>query len=762
MSDIVQSPDTMSHLVDRPLLTIIVTVYNKMPRLQEMLESLRLQHARDIEILCIDDASTDGSAFAIDLVVSEDGRFRVVHHDENRGTHLSRIEGIELAAGRYIWIVDGDDAIGPDVCEGIRSIIDSKSPDIIHLGSEVVGEGFLDKGRVDRMREFVKPHKGWLRDTEVFSACFIDGSYRFNMWNKVFSADLVKRAAERMERIILTKAQDKYEYFVISSMASSYLGVPKLKGYEYHFGAGSTGHNELDAASFSRYASMSETAEAISRYASKNCLHAKGAEKAAKELLEDCSSNWFRVVSTDRPRCLDMMAVAWGPVDTVSGLAKFGWSDPGSVALSVRGAESLARRPRKIHSIAVYYHRMNNGGVQRVISEQIRIWVEMGYNVVLITDEGPNSSDYPIPSSVRRFSVQSYNSTDAENYSSRAKDITEIIRRFDIDLFFNHAWVANTLLWDQLVCRLSGTMYVTQCHNMFALMARIGFAYFAMLPPIYAIMDGVAVLSDVDRKYWSQFNPYVVEMYNPLSHIFGMPAASLDSDRILWIGRLSNEKRPLEAIKIFEEVHRMRPSATLDIVGDGPEMDVVRKAAVFSLASAAIKVDGFEKDVSHAYLSSSIVLITSDYEGFLLTLAESMCAGVPVVMYDLPYLRLVREGTGFITVPQGDCSVAAATICDLLEDRTRLRNLGAEGRRYMAESYPHDYSGEWRFFFDGLSVEHPDLTLDETTALMWSTLLDSYRKGVAITKGRLDSLMKTRSYCIWSFVVRILRRMHIL
>ena len=71
-------------------------------------------------------------------------------------------------------------------------------------------------------------------------------------------------------------------------------------------------------------------------------------------------------------------------------------------------------------SIATFYTRAYNGGIERVQSELIRIWSEMGFRVILITEEAQNPLDYPYPETVKRFVIPpSTTSRNSENNSRR-------------------------------------------------------------------------------------------------------------------------------------------------------------------------------------------------------------------------------------------------------------------------------------------------------------------------------------------------------
>lgn len=95
------------------LVSVIVPIYNVGNYLENCLGSLRDQTLSEIEIICVNDGSTDQSQQIIDTFVQRDGRFRGFYH-ENQGVSYSRNRGLKEACGKYIYFMDGDDMLEKD------------------------------------------------------------------------------------------------------------------------------------------------------------------------------------------------------------------------------------------------------------------------------------------------------------------------------------------------------------------------------------------------------------------------------------------------------------------------------------------------------------------------------------------------------------------------------------------------------------------------------------------------------------------------
>lgn len=111
------------------LISIIVPIYNVLPYVDKCISSVLMQTYEQLEIILVDDGSTDGSSSVCDSYVNKDKRIRVIHKT-NGGLSDARNVGIESAMGDYILFVDGDDYISPDMCDVLLRNIHENRADI--------------------------------------------------------------------------------------------------------------------------------------------------------------------------------------------------------------------------------------------------------------------------------------------------------------------------------------------------------------------------------------------------------------------------------------------------------------------------------------------------------------------------------------------------------------------------------------------------------------------------------------------------------
>lgn len=112
------------------LISIILPVYNSEPFLKRTLESLKAQTYTDIEILCINDGSTDGSQRILEKYASDNPRFRIFNQD-NGGAGRARNVGLDNMRGKYLMFCDSDDRYEPTMCEEMIKAIQTTNVDFV-------------------------------------------------------------------------------------------------------------------------------------------------------------------------------------------------------------------------------------------------------------------------------------------------------------------------------------------------------------------------------------------------------------------------------------------------------------------------------------------------------------------------------------------------------------------------------------------------------------------------------------------------------
>ena len=165
------------------LISVIVPVYNVAEDLPRCLDSILAQTYPDLEIIAVDDGSSDQSGKILDKYAELHPNLRVIHQ-ENGGVTSARLRGVAEASGDWIGFVDGDDEIEPDMYDRLlRNALEYKA-DISHCGYQMV---FAD----GRVHYFHKTGTLVKQDTITALRELLSGErIEPGLWNKLFSKSL--------------------------------------------------------------------------------------------------------------------------------------------------------------------------------------------------------------------------------------------------------------------------------------------------------------------------------------------------------------------------------------------------------------------------------------------------------------------------------------------------------------------------------------------------------------------------------------------
>ena len=731
--------------------SVVIPVYNMARYLEYGIGCWTNQTLRDIEIICVNDGSTDDSLNKLQELAGRDDRIRVFSFPENKSPFAARKLGIKEARGEYIMIADADDYVLPETCEELYQQITTAQVDILHFKAGVAGTDGASEEKIADVDRCLSPYEGMLSGSDVFTACFRDGKYHYYLWDKIYKAQVCKDAIAHERDVPLYRGDDKVLYAVIAYTAQSYKGVAGKRYYQYNLGMGneSDGTWQYTAKHFEKFCKNAHCAaymeDFIQRQGTER-LYNDVLQKNYRDLQGDCIRQWFLVKDEEKAQAFDLLIHYWRPHEVVSRLAELKFYDTAGMAKLLQGAVSLKYDGHPVKTIAAYYHRIANGGTERALCQLCGIWQEMGCKVIVLTDKAPCAEDYELPSGTERIVLPDYAAITPETYHERASILQHLIQEYQIDAVVSYAWEDHLLFWDELAVKTAGAAFIVHCQNVFSSSMLWDNKYDNRVFPL-TIADAVVSLSDTDYAFWKYFNANTHITYNPLTGDITTwhPEPFAATHKILWIGRLEHiQKNPVDILPIMQDVIKAVPDAVLTIVGkseDGSVEKQLQEHITKLHLEDHIKLEGFHTDVRPWYLSSQIFLMTSSFEGHPLTLQESKMAGIPCVMYELPYLTLCKGNRGLIPVPQRDTKAAAQAIIRLLQDDALCAQYGHDARAHIEELAQSGLHKKWRQIFE--SVEHTHApVVSKAERLMMETLIAYHGKSLQNEKDAHDKDMQ--------------------
>ncbi len=166
---------------DGELISIIVPVYNIKNYVERCIGSLVSQTYHNLEIILVDDGSTDGSGEICDQYMQADARISV-YHKKNGGLSDARNYGLDRAAGTYLAFVDGDDWVHPQMYEILLSVMQEEQADLVSCDFERENPSFAEKS-IERTN--IKYHI-FSREQVIVNL----GIAKIVAWNKLYRANI--------------------------------------------------------------------------------------------------------------------------------------------------------------------------------------------------------------------------------------------------------------------------------------------------------------------------------------------------------------------------------------------------------------------------------------------------------------------------------------------------------------------------------------------------------------------------------------------
>lgn len=200
-----------------PKVSVIIPVYNVESYLRQCLDSVMNQTLQDIEIICIDDGSTDGSYAILQAYANKDNRI-IVLQQLNSGAGIARNLGMQVAAGEYLSILDADDFFEPDMLERGYLQCEKDCADICVFRSDRFD---THTGKYEAIPWTIK--QKYLPANIPFAASDI-APYAFQIfngwsWDKLYRREFVQRTGLQFQGLRTTN--DAYFVFMANVLAGS-------------------------------------------------------------------------------------------------------------------------------------------------------------------------------------------------------------------------------------------------------------------------------------------------------------------------------------------------------------------------------------------------------------------------------------------------------------------------------------------------------------------------------------------------------------
>lgn len=173
-------------MIKAALLSVIIPVYNVEPYLEQCLDSVVNQTYKNLEIICINDGSTDNSLKILEKYQKKDSRIKLINQ-KNKGLSEARNAGLDVAKGEYIAFVDSDDYLELNAYEeAMNVVLQDKTIDLVEFKINTFAE---NDGQININRA-----RGISR---YYENMFLTKQHAIVVWNKVFKAEIINKTNMR-------------------------------------------------------------------------------------------------------------------------------------------------------------------------------------------------------------------------------------------------------------------------------------------------------------------------------------------------------------------------------------------------------------------------------------------------------------------------------------------------------------------------------------------------------------------------------------
>lgn len=365
----------------------------------------------------------------------------------------------------------------------------------------------------------------------------------------------------------------------------------------------------------------------------------------------------------------------------------------------------------------------NPGGMERVLVNKVSYLVrQMGWEVVVVTtDQHQRPVFYPLPGEVRLIDLDINYSEDNGKGTFRKiggylrrrrlhrQRLTEVLMREKADIVVSlypseSSFIPEIKDGSKKVLELHFCKFFRLQYGRKGLMGLIDRIRTWQDERLVRRFDKFVVLTEEDRGYWGALpNMEVI----PNAALFIAPAYATQAEkRVIAVGRLDYQKgfdRLVEAWAFVQQNEAFR-DWRLDIFGQGEWRDMLEQMICERGLQQTARINAPSKQIGVEYAASSLLVMSSNYEGFPMVMIEAMACGLPVVAFEFKCgpKDIINDHQNGIRVEEGNIPALADAMMELMQDAELRRRMSLEARK-VTETYSEErVMRQWVTLFESL------------------------------------------------------------
>ena len=351
--------------------------------------------------------------------------------------------------------------------------------------------------------------------------------------------------------------------------------------------------------------------------------------------------------------------------------------------------------------------RMGGGGAERVLANQANEFVAAGHDVTIMTIVG-GESFYTLSEKVKYIS--------ANVKINRKNRITAVFSQL-IGFFKAKSFFCKTIKTEKpdivfsqqrqadIICYTIKGVHAQFKHICYEINDPFVRGKFTqkILKKIYGKSQLLVCQSQTVADYYNNV-PNRTVIPNPINPSLIPERSEIDYNKVVAVGRLDKQKNFSMLIEAFNQVLKTKPSAYLQIYGEGPLHESLQREIDCLNVGQKIQLCGAKSEVLKYTCDAAVFTMSSDYEGMPNALLEAMAIGLPVVCTDFATgvaHELIGESNG-IVVPVGDCDAMANAIIEILDHPEKQSAICVKSQNDMTEFYNEKIMNSWLEAFENV------------------------------------------------------------
>ena len=380
-----------------------------------------------------------------------------------------------------------------------------------------------------------------------------------------------------------------------------------------------------------------------------------------------------------------------------------------------------------MHIIYCTHSTYNPGGMERVLLNKVT-WMVKHWHwkvTVVTTDQKGRAPFYPFPSEVRMVDLSINYSDDnclgtlrkVMGYLRRRRvhrrRLTQLLMQEKADVVVSLFPSESSFLPDiqdgsRKVLELHFCKFFRLQYGRSGLMGLIDRWRTRMDERLVRRFDRFVVLTEEDRGYWGAL-PNIEVIPNAAIFPFINRQSDVSVHRVIAVGRLDYQKGFDRLIEAWDLVQRDTEHSDwhLDIFGQGEWREMLQQMIVERGLMQTVHLNKPTNAIWDEYLRSSILVMSSHYEGFGMVLIEAMACGVPVISFDCKCgpRDIIEDEVNGLLVPEGNIEGLASALMRLMDDELLRRHMSVCAARVTERYSEERVMGQWMRLFQSLTAD---------------------------------------------------------